>query len=215
MLQLFKLGAKGTSFKKKKQGIHTKLFFFNLIPYREDLVKKQKNIAVMAVMGAIMAALLLGYYTDGYVAGLAQIQQNNLAYLKTVNGNLLKKVKSIVNLRKERARIENKDQLIGLLQNRRSVSVKIFNSLLRDTPADVFLTKFTLTRHTADLSGYAAGNNKVALYMKNLEKSKTFTDPVLKVVSKATLSNNAAVSFDLQVSLRDIKAVPLKTKGVN
>ncbi len=208
-----RIGSKTKDAVKTKAYTNDKLFFFNLVPYREELIKKQKNMAVLVFGMTIMAALVLGYYTDSYVAGLIQIQNNNLSYLKTVDASLLKKVKNIVDLRKERAKIENKDQLIGILQDKRSVSVKIFNSLLKDTPPNVFLTQFKLTGDTANITGYAAGNNKVALYMQNLEKSVVFTDPILNVVSKATLSNNSAVSFNLQVSLKSI-VVQHKIKGV-
>jgi type IV pilus assembly protein PilN len=201
-----------TDVPKEKVYGHNSLFFFNLIPYREGLIKKQKNMAITTLVMTLLAALLLGYYLDSYVAGLARIQQDNLSYLKSVDASLLKKVKNIVNLRKERAKIETKDHLIGVLQDKRSASVSIFNSLLKDTPSDVFLTKFKLNGRLAGISGYASGNNKVALYMQNIEKSKTFTNPVLLVVSKTSLMHNSAVSFKLQVSLKDITTDTQKTK---
>lgn len=143
----------------------------NLLPWRDKLrEKRKKEFLVFSILVALLgcAAVLMGWFYFGHKLN-DQEQANQL--ILTTNQGLDQQLKSLDGLQQQRNAIVERMKLIQGLQAQRPVTVRLIDELVRVTPSNMYLTKFTRTGDKFTIEGKAESPNTVAELLRNLEAS--------------------------------------------
>lgn len=171
----------------------------NLLPWREAR-RKQQQRDFMSMLGAAAAAAVLGVFlTHLQVAEYIDHQEARNQYLRDELDRLEKIEKEIQELDKAKARLLGRLEIIQDLQRSRPGMVRVFDALARNLPKDIFLGSLKSNSKDLTLSGTAVSNKLVSEFMRELEKSRWFGEPVLKVVENKPINNIRASKFELTV----------------
>lgn len=143
----------------------------NLLPWRDKLrEKRKKEFLVFSILVGLLgcAAVLMGWFYFGHKLN-DQEQANQL--ILTTNQGLDQQLKSLDGLQQQRNAIVERMKLIQGLQAQRPVTVRLIDELVRVTPSNMYLTKFTRTGDKFTIEGKAESPNTVAELLRNLEAS--------------------------------------------
>lgn len=170
----------------------------NLLPYREALRAKKKRQVGMALAGILVMATLTYCGIFQIFSAQVEAKHRQVQYLQTVSKHLKAKIGSVVDLRKKRADLIARAELIARLQDQRNQATQIFDSLAKLTPEGVFLTELQSSRSLITVQGDAQGSAQVAKFMRNIQASSVFSHPVLNIISRFKLGpdNSTSESVD-------------------
>ncbi|MBK0062886.1 MULTISPECIES: PilN domain-containing protein [unclassified Acinetobacter] len=143
----------------------------NLLPWRDELREQRKKqfiafsaaIAVLGVVAVVLAWLFYDHKLND------QEQANQL--IVSTNQNLDTQLKSLDGLQERRNAIVERMKLIQGLEGQRPVTVRLIDELVRVTPSNMYLTKFTRAGDKFTIEGKAESPNTVAELLRNLEAS--------------------------------------------
>ncbi|RKG33642.1 hypothetical protein D7V21_08930 [Acinetobacter guerrae] len=143
----------------------------NLLPWRDELREQRKKqfiafsaaVAVLGVMTVVLAWLFYDHKLND------QEQANQLVI--STNQNLDKQLKSLDGLQERRNAIVERMKLIQGLEGQRPVTVRLIDELVRVTPSNMYLTKFSRVGDKFTIEGKAESPNTVAELLRNLEAS--------------------------------------------
>ncbi|MPW45635.1 PilN domain-containing protein [Acinetobacter guerrae] len=143
----------------------------NLLPWRDELREQRKKqfiafsaaVAVLGVMTVVLAWLFYDHKLND------QEQANQLVV--STNQNLDKQLKSLDGLQERRNAIVERMKLIQGLEGQRPVTVRLIDELVRVTPSNMYLTKFSRVGDKFTIEGKAESPNTVAELLRNLEAS--------------------------------------------
>ena len=170
----------------------------NLLPHREykRLARRRRFLSMLAFgfLGAIGVGML------GFTVLSTRIDTQNQRnrFLVEENKKLDLEIAEIDKLKAERQALLDRKKVVERLQSNRTESVKILDQLVRQTPDGVYLKEFKQTGDKMALTGYAQSNARVSAYMRSLNDSSVFEQPLLNE-TKATIVGNLRLSeFSLQ-----------------
>ena len=170
----------------------------NLLPHREykRLARRRRFFSMLAFgfLGAVCAGML------GFTVLSARIDTQNQRnrFLVEENKKLDLEIAEIDKLKAERQALLDRKKVVERLQSNRTESVKILDQLVRQTPDGVYLKEFKQTGDKMAFTGYAQSNARVSAYMRGLNDSSVFEQPLLNE-TKATMVGNLRLSeFSLQ-----------------
>lgn len=143
----------------------------NLLPWRDELREQRKKqfiafsaaVAVLWVVAVVLAWLFYDHKLND------QEQANQLVV--STNQNLDTQLKSLNGLQERRNAIVERMKLIQGLEGQRPVTVRLIDELVRVTPSNMYLTKFSRTGDKFTIEGKAESPNTVAELLRNLEAS--------------------------------------------
>ena len=143
----------------------------NLLPWRDELREQRKKqfiafSAAVAVLGLVAVVLAWLFYDHK----LNDQEQANQLVVST-NQNLDTQLKSLDGLQERRNAIVERMKLIQGLEGQRPVTVRLIDELVRVTPSNMYLTKFSRTGDKFTIEGKAESPNTVAELLRNLEAS--------------------------------------------
>ncbi|WP_151837655.1 PilN domain-containing protein [Acinetobacter ursingii] len=143
----------------------------NLLPWRDELREQRKKqfiafSAAVAVLGVVAVVLAWLFYDHK----LNDQEQANQLVVST-NQNLDTQLKSLYGLQERRNAIVERMKLIQGLEGQRPVTVRLIDELVRVTPSNMYLTKFSRTGDKFTIEGKAESPNTVAELLRNLEAS--------------------------------------------
>ena len=143
----------------------------NLLPWRDELREQRKKqfiafSAAVAVLGVVAVVLAWLFYDHK----LNDQEQANQLIVST-NQNLDTQLKSLNGLQERRNAIVERMKLIQGLEGQRPVTVRLIDELVRVTPSNMYLTKFSRTGDKFTIEGKAESPNTVAELLRNLEAS--------------------------------------------
>ena len=93
-----------------------------------------------------------------------------------------KQIKEIEELEKVRSNLLARMQVIEQLQQSRAQTVHYFDEVVNTIPEGVYLTSLKQEGTKTLIDGVAESNGRVSTYMKNLDASPYFADPLLVVI---------------------------------
>ncbi len=172
----------------------------NLLPWREwERERKQKEF--LAQVGAVLLAGVLmvvgaGMYLDNAVAS----QENRNQYLKGKITELDTKIAEIQSLRKQRADLLARMQVIQELQGNRPVIVRVFDQVVQTLAKGVHYKSLQSKNGQLSVAGVAESNNRISALMRNINGSDWFTQPNLKSIKEDPENSDygeQASTFDL------------------
>lgn len=174
----------------------------NLLPWREARrAAQQRQFYWTMGIGALLAvAGVIGVYL--YIQNLIDNQEARNNYLRAEIDELKRAEEEIKRLDATKASLLARLEIIQNLQQSRPGMVKVYDTLVRRLPEDVFLTKFQVTGKDITLNGIASTNNVIAGFMRSLASSSDlFNEPVLTVVENQELNERVTASvFELKVA---------------
>ncbi len=182
----------------------------NLLPHRQ-LKRERQARQFYGLLGAVAALAVVAVFgTHLYIAGEQARQTQRNEFLRQEINGLDKKLADIKTLKEKLQALLARKKAVESLQTDRTVPVHMLDELARRLPEGLFLRALKVTDKTVSIQGYAQSSALVSTYMRNLEDSAWFENPVLVEVKAATLNNTRSNDFSLTVGVSDPNATPGK-----
>lgn len=163
----------------------------NLLPWREELRKQQKQeFSVISLLAVVLGAMVV-LYAHLYTAGMIDDQTARNDYLKAETALLDKRIKEIKDLESTRTKLQARINIIQQLQRSRPGVVHLFDELVRTLPNGVYLTSIVQKDQTVTVTGVAQSNARVSAFMRNVDASKWITAPKLDVIASKSQDQRA------------------------
>jgi len=186
----------------------------NLLPWREMRRKEQdKQLLSLMVFVSVLMGLAV-FYAHLHVGGLIDNQNARNNFLNDEIVQVDKQIKEIRDIKKRRAALVSRMNIIYQLQGDRTQVVHLFDELVQRLPEGVYLKSLEQKLKSLKMKGVAQSNARVSALMRNLEESNWFTQPNLKVINvkKNKKTGDRVSNFDLSVTQTDKSAKKKSTK---
>ena len=178
----------------------------NLLPWREEQRQERQKQFVIAVVASAIFAVAVLYGAVIFFDNLLEEQNNRNTFLKKEVAKLVRAIKEVDVLERERKNLLARMQAIQNLQASRSKSVKVLDALVRTVPEGVYLTKVMRKNKVLTMSGVATSNGQVSGFMRRLEKNDQFLEPKLTVVQRTSnKEDDLHMTFSLSVKESSIE----------
>jgi type IV pilus assembly protein PilN len=174
----------------------------NLLAVRET--KKKETLQQQIVLAVLAILLTLGAVGYLHVSITNKIEEV-VAERKEVNKNvkkLKKEIGDLKDLKKKAADLDNKKKVINDLEVERNGPVHVFEELASATPPELWIDDFLQRGNNLTIRGYAADNETIANFMRNLNSSPYFSGVSL-VKSEKSKSGSLTVNiFTLKMKIK-------------
>jgi type IV pilus assembly protein PilN len=156
----------------------------NLLPWRDEYrQEKKREFFSVLILLSILAALVC-YVWFSFIQSEVKNQRSRNALFEKEITALRKQVSEINQLKKQRAELESKMDVIQGLQNKRPLIVHYFDDMVKVIPDGVYLASLDYKDNQYRIKGMAESNNRVSTLMRNLDRSEFFQSPNLINVVK-------------------------------
>ncbi len=173
----------------------------NLLPWREELRKERRKQFAFIGAGSAVLMLLVVLYVHLHVNALIENQQSRNAFLKQQIAEVEGKIREIEALEKQKEQLLARMRVIEQLQSNRPEIVHVFEELAKAVPEGLYLNSIKQQGRTLTIQGRAQSNARVSSFMRNLDASPWFANPVLDVIeAKSKDKNDRSRDFILRVS---------------
>lgn len=173
----------------------------NLLPWRESLRQKQKQQYLTSL--GLLAIVVFGLF---WLAGEVldqQIRNQNARndYLKQEIDVLNTQIDEIKRIKEAKEEIVLRMALIEQLQVSRNVTPIVFEELARLVPSGVSFNSLSRQDNQLKFVGTSESNNRLSAFVRGLENSEVFVNPVLSSIVADASASNAISDFELTLSL--------------
>jgi len=183
----------------------------NLLPHRQMLrAQQQRWFAVLAIVVAVMglAAVAAG---QALLINEKNSQDRRNAFLKAELAKLDKQIEEIRQFKEKTQDLLSRKNVVESLQGNRTEAVRLFDELARRLPEGLYLKSVKQTGDILALAGYAQSSARVSTFMRALDETKLFQDPVLVEVKAAQVGKLRVNEFSMNVKLS--RQAPDKAKA--
>ena len=144
----------------------------NLLPWREERrQKRQRDFVVHLVLTALLA-VGVAFGVHSYMQAQIEHQQERNAYLEGVIKDLDRQIQAINELKKRKAELTARMQVIEKLQSSRPTIVHLMEAFITTLPDGVQLTSATVTNdEKISIQGKADAQARVAAYLRRLNSA--------------------------------------------
>ena len=167
----------------------------NLLPHREQKRHaRQRRFMSFLAFGflAAVAVIIVGFT---FLSTMIDTQNARNEFIQAENAKLEREIAEIEKLKSEKQSLLDRKKVIERLQSNRNESVKILDQLVRQTPEGVYVKDFRENGNQLTIVGYAQSNARVSTYMRNLNDSPMFEQPVLIEVKSANVGKFRLAEF--------------------
>jgi type IV pilus assembly protein PilN len=173
----------------------------NLLPWREMRRKEQDRQLLTIAIGAWILMGVIIFYAHVHVTSLIENQNKRNEFLNQEIAKVEKEIKEIAEIKKQRADLLARMNVIYQLQGDRTQVVHVFDELVRKLPEGVYFTSLKDAGSALALQGVAQSNARVSALMRNLASSDWFADPELEIIRVMSLGGDRVSEFSLKVKL--------------
>jgi type IV pilus assembly protein PilN len=173
----------------------------NLLPHRQ--LRKARQQRWFAILAAIVVGLGLAVVAGGqaYLANAKSNQDARNTFLKEEIAKLDVQIAEIAALKEKTNDLLERKKVVESLQNNRGEAVLMFDELMRQIPEGLYLKSVKQTGDTLSLSGYAQSSARVSTFMRSLEATDLFDEPLLVEVKSAMVGPVRSYEFSLNVKI--------------
>lgn len=171
----------------------------NLLPWREMRRKEQDRQLLTIAVGAWILMGVIIFYAHVHVTAKIDNQNKRNEFLSQEIAKVDKQIKEIADLKKQRADLIARMNVIYELQGDRSQVVHIFDELARKLPEGMYFTSLKDAGKNIELKGVAQSNARVSALMRNLASSEWFASPELEVITVKNKGSERVSEFSLKV----------------
>ncbi|MGB3725068.1 MAG: PilN domain-containing protein [Glaciecola sp.] len=173
----------------------------NLLPWREGLRQTQKKQYIGSLIGVSMGVFVLfwviGQIYDHHIRN--QNSRNN--YLKQQIEVLDREISQIQEINAAKDAISIRMALIEQLQVSKNLTPIIFDELARIVPDGVSFSNMSRIDNQIKIVGVSESNNRLSAFIRALDNSDVFIDPVLSSIVADKSGNNAISDYELRFSI--------------
>lgn len=185
--------------------------YINLLPWRET-ARKERQQQFLAILGAlsglvVFLVFLLNMYYSERLAG--QEYRNN--YLRSEISILDQRIREIRNLNKTKDDLNQRIELIELLQESRNLGTQIFNEIARVVPAGIYLTNVEKKGSGLQINGKSESNNRLSNMMREIERSELLEGADLDSIVSAEREDQLLSDFSMTIMVKGY--IPEKPQG--
>jgi len=173
----------------------------NLLPWREMRRKEQDRQLLTIAVGAWILMGVIIFYAHVHVTSLIENQNKRNEFLNQEIAKVEKEIKEIAEIKKQRADLIARMNVIYQLQGARTQVVHIFDELVRKLPEGVYFTSLRDAGTGIALQGVAQSNARVSALMRNLASSDWFADPELEIIRVKSVGSDRVSEFSLKVKV--------------
>ena len=183
----------------------------NLLPWRE-LRRKELNRQVINIAVGV-ALLMCGLVYWAYLVMENRIDNQNQrnAYLEQQIKKVEQELKEVNKVKKKKAELLARMEVIQKLQSDRTRMVRLFDSLAKNLPKGMYLTLFEIKGNNITLQGSADSNGTISKFMRLIEGSEYFTTPNLNVINIKNDKGLRVSNFTLKFNFTNEKIKPANT----
>lgn len=187
----------------------------NLLPYRQ--MRRARAQRLFVLFSLVAMATGVGVVALGQVLLIQQVavQEERNAFIKEELGKLDQKINEIKQLKEKTQGLLERKNVVERLQSNRGESVLLFTELARQIPEGLYLKSVKQVNDSLALSGYAQSSARVATFMRSLESSSLFMEPVLGEVRGVSINNIRASEFSLNVKFERVSTDSTKNMDGN
>jgi type IV pilus assembly protein PilN len=175
----------------------------NLLPWRESVRAGQKKqfMVILAVASLITVAVMLtaNMWINQQIARQQernQFLQNETAKLDLILGEMR-------NIREQRLKLLERMTLIEHFQQRRNLSVRLFNQLPELVPPGVYLSSLNVVDHSLDIVGKTEAYPRVANMIRQVESSGWLYEPRISSIFASDVQPIALSQFSMRLKVRE------------
>ncbi|MDH3688582.1 MAG: PilN domain-containing protein [Gammaproteobacteria bacterium] len=179
----------------------------NLLPWREIRRRELDRRVLFIGIGAWLLMGLAVLQGHLYMTSKIEHQNNRNGYLKQEIAKVEESIKEINAIRKRKADLIARMDVIQQLQRDRTQIVHVFDDLVRKLPKGVYLTGLRKQGKGMTLTGFAQSNARISSLMRNLDSSEWFANPNLDVINVSRKDGSPVSKFTLRVT-QEIKRSP-------
>lgn len=183
----------------------------NLLPWREELrnLHKQQFVFELGIAGLLAVILTVGIHA--VISSKISAQNQRGQFIQTHITELHNQIKTYKALDDQMQQLINNLHLVRDMQNSRFKIVGFLDEVVRLIPKKVHLNRIDQKGNKVVIEGTATSNNKITRFMKNIERSKWLTAPVLNEI-KVDDDDFHKRHFELVTLQRDSKILTVDAK---
>jgi len=171
----------------------------NLLPWREMRRREQDRQLLTIAVGAWLLMGVIVFYGHVHVSALIETQNKRNEFLTQEIAKVEEQIKEIAELKKRRADLLARMNVIQQLQADRTRVVRVFDELVQRLPEGVYFSSLKQSGTNLALSGVAQSNARVSALMRNLSSSNWFSDPELEVINVKQRGSDRVSEFSVKV----------------
>ncbi|MFC4700943.1 PilN domain-containing protein [Glaciecola siphonariae] len=175
----------------------------NLLPWRESLRQTQKQQYLMSLGLVAVAVFAIFWLAGEFIEQQIRNQSARNDYLRQEIQVLDAQIDEIKRIKEAKEEIVVRMALIEQLQVSRNVTPIVFEELTKLVPAGVSFNSLNRTGNDLKLIGISESNNRLSAFMRGLEESEVFVNPVLSSIVADASTSNAISDFELTMSLSE------------
>jgi type IV pilus assembly protein PilN len=161
--------------------------------------KEQDRQLLTIAVGAWILMGVIIFYAHVHVSALIENQDKRNDFLNQEIAKVELEIKEIAELKKKRADLIARMNVIYQLQGDRAKVVHLFDELARKLPDGVYLASLKHAGSTIALKGVAQSNARVSALMRNLAASDWFAEPELEVITVKAKGSDRVSEFSMKV----------------
>ncbi len=173
----------------------------NLLPWRESLRQTQKQHYAFSLVGVSMAVFIVFWIAGQIVDQQIRNQNSRNNYLNQQIEVLDRQIAQIKEINSAKDEITLRMALIEQLQVSRNLTPIIFDELAKLVPAGVSFSSMSRTDNQVKIVGVSESNNRLSSFMRAVESSSVFVDPVLSSIVSDKSGAMAVSDFELTFSI--------------
>jgi type IV pilus assembly protein PilN len=174
----------------------------NLLPLRasrkKETVRQQISILVLSLIGVAVVGLMLYGLQVGKIHTTTEQIENSESEIRA----LKTKIGAIDNIKKLQADVKKKLDVLNQLRKEKSGPASRLAALSDAVPEKLWITKYAESGTSVSVSGVALNEELIALFMKNLSTSGSFSNVELQVSEQTQVGTETAKRFDLLFQLK-------------
>lgn len=173
----------------------------NLLPWRESLRQTQKQHYAFSLVGVSLAVFVVFWIAGQIVDQQIRNQNSRNNYLNQQIEVLDRQIAQIKEINAAKDEITLRMSLIEQLQVSRNLTPIIFDELAKLVPAGVSFSTMSRTGNQVKIVGVSESNNRLSSFMRAVESSNVFVDPVLSSIVSDKSGAMAVSDFELTFSI--------------
>jgi len=173
----------------------------NLLPWREEAKRKRQTQFNMMAGCAFLVATLIIILVATLIDNSVELQLQKNQYVQSEISIVDQKIKEIKQLRQAKDDLKKRMDLIERLQNTRSLSTRLLDSIASVNAPGVYLSSVKRNGSSISFSGLAESNNHLANMLRNIENSQWLKNPLVQHINAKTDEIRQLNSFSLRVDI--------------
>lgn len=148
----------------------------NLLPHRAERRERQKKAFFFVTALSLMAGAALVFVVWSVLQGQIASQRERNDFITAENRKLDLQIREIATLRQEIEALRSRQRAVEDLQADRNQPVYLLDELTRQVPEGIYLKAVKQEDKKVSVSGWAASNERVSEFLRNLQSNSKFLE---------------------------------------